>query len=475
MNVSPSNTPCSRCQELEQRIIELEAQLAEQKAQSAKMAETLKELAAALEEARRSGKRQAAPFRKKKKKNPKKPGRKGGDQHGKHAHRQALADEEIDEYYNVSLPPVCPHCGGCHIQEEGILPQYQTEIPRKPIRRRFDIHIGYCQDCGGRVQGRHELQTSDALGAAASQLGPDAHSALSILNKEMGLSHGKCAKVFSRLFGIKISRSTPVRSILRSADRCAPAYGQIRTIARASPWNVPDETGWRIAGENSWLHVTVSALVTCYAIAQSRGHEVLAAIIGKDYGGILIRDGFRSYNCFREAVHQLCLGHLLSRCERLLENATRGAVCFPRTVKAILKQALRLRDRYHKGEVSDLGLRVMRGRLTQKMRRLIEPIKHNEANEKFAAHLRNHLDELFTFLAIPGIDATNWRAEQAIRPAVVNRKVWGGNRTDRGGEAQMILMSVIVSSHQNGINSLDFISRALRSNEPILLFDSETR
>jgi transposase len=35
----------------------------------------------------------------------------------------------------------------------------------------------------------------------------------------------------------------------------------------------------------------------------------------------------------------------------------------------------------------------------------------------------------FWFLIDPTIAATNHRAEQAIRPAVVNRKVWGGNRT----------------------------------------------
>ena len=35
------------------------------------------------------------------------------------------------------------------------------------------------------------------------------------------------------------------------------------------------------------------------------------------------------------------------------------------------------------------------------------------------------------------------RGEQAIRPAVVNRKVWGGNRTWLGANAQSVLTSVI--------------------------------
>jgi hypothetical protein len=38
----------------------------------------------------------------------------------------------------------------------------------------------------------------------------------------------------------------------------------------------------------------------------------------------------------------------------------------------------------------------------------------------------------------PGIDATNHKAEQAIRPAVVNRKVWGGTVADNGLDAKQL-------------------------------------
>jgi transposase len=58
-------------------------------------------------------------------------------------------------------------------------------------------------------------------------------------------------------------------------------------------------------------------------------------------------------------------------------------------------------------------------------------------------------------------EATNWPAEQAIRPAVVNRKVWGGNRTQTGAEAQAILMSVWQTAKRQGLAALDFVSQAL--------------
>ncbi len=50
------------------------------------------------------------------------------------------------------------------------------------------------------------------------------------------------------------------------------------------------------------------------------------------------------------------------------------------------------------------------------------------AYRTFAKHLMNHFEEWFAFVYEPIIEPTNWQAEQAIRPAVVNRKIWGGNK-----------------------------------------------
>ena len=57
-------------------------------------------------------------------------------------------------------------------------------------------------------------------------------------------------------------------------------------------------------------------------------------------------------------------------------------------------------------------------------------------------HLRRERDAMFTFLYCPGLDATNYRAEQAIRPMVVTRKFWGGNRTEQGAHTQSVLVRV---------------------------------
>lgn len=152
-----------------------------------------------------------------------------------------------------------------------------------------------------------------------------------------------------------------------------------------------------------------------------------------------------------------------------MESGTGGALAFPRRVKELLLEGLTYRDRFERDEMTPHGLKVMAGRLTMQLADLVRPIKTHTANERFAKFLQKHLDELFTFLRHPGADATNWRGEQAIRPAVVNRKVWGGNRSQAGAKAQSVLMSVMRTCTQRLADPFAFLRRQLTSPTPLTL------
>jgi transposase len=146
-----------------------------------------------LEAALRAGKRQAAPFsRGQPEANPKRPGRKPGSRYGRYTCRPIPS--RVDEQIPVPLPKRCPACGG-RVQFARRQAQYQEEIVRRTVVRRFDIEIGDCQDCGRQVQGRHPFQTSDAVGVGSVQLGPEALTLAAILNKQMGLSLGHTGQV----------------------------------------------------------------------------------------------------------------------------------------------------------------------------------------------------------------------------------------------------------------------------------------
>ncbi len=312
------------------------------------------------------------------------------------------------------------------------------------------------------------MQTSDALGAAASQLGPDAQATVVELNKQAGLSHGKVSRVLESLFGISLTPGGSVHTVLRAARRCEPVYETICQSVARSAWVVPDETGWHVGGWGAWLHALVSAEATAYVIDPTRSGAVAERLIGADYAGVMIHDGWSPYDNFEQAHHQQCLGHLLRRCHEMLQSAAAGAVRFPRRIKELLLAALGLRDRHAAGQVSDHGLAVARGRLDNELADAIFPLKSNAANERLAQHLWNHRDQLLTFLHVPGLDATNWRAELAIRFGVFLRKVWGGNRTWVGARAQAVLMSVWRTCWQQGRSALDFLSQFLRGESVIL-------
>ncbi len=425
------------------------------------------QLNARIEKLEREGKRQAAPFRKKLKEQPKKPGRKKGEDYGKHQRR--AAPEHIDETYNVPLPDNCPQCQSKQLETTGTVVQYQTEIPRTVIHRQFNIDVGNCQGCGCHVQGRHALQTSDASGAAAVQLGPHIHAAMALANKELGLSHGKVRRLFQMLFEVNISRSSSCRSVLRTGRKLAIAAEEARQAVRGSPQVVADETGWRVAGKTAWLHAFVGLDATVYEVDPTRSIGPAERLLGRDWSESMVHDGWSVYNKFKAAKHQQCLAHLLRRCENLIERGRGAALVFPRKVKAILKAGLAFRDRYLADEMTTHGLKVMAGRLWSQMYKLVYPNKTNRANERFAAFLYKHLDSLFTFMRQPGVDATNFRGEQAIRPAVVNRKVWGGNRTWAGALAQGSLMTVIRTLAQRLLDSFTYLRDTLTSPQPVPL------
>lgn len=443
-------------------IAELQARNAQLQSHIVQLEARIAKLEVLLAAATRSSKRQAAPFSKgTPKADPKTPGRKAGDGYGTKARR--AVPPIIDEVHEAPVTAdACPECGGT-LQADGVVEQYQTEIPRRPIYRQFNIHVARCACCATRVQGRHPLQTSDAIGAAASQLGPDAQAAIVHLNKVGGLSQGKIATVFTELFGIRLTRGGACQAMLRAARRCQPAYDEIvRGISRA-PWLVPDETGWRVGGTPAWLHACVTPDAVAYLIDRRRGFDGSSKLIPRDYAGKMVHDGYKPYQRYHRALHQTCINHMLRRSREILEKATGGAVIFPRKVTAILKESLAVRDARDADKISLEQATARADTLRLQIRGLTERPKTNAENDRFGRHLYANQHNLFLFLKHPELDATNHKAEQAIRPAVVNRKVWGGNRTPTGAQAQSILMTALGTAKMRGVAVIGWMSGVLKN------------
>ena len=166
------------------------------------------------------------------------------------------------------------------------------------------------------------------------------------------------------------------------------------------------------------------------------------------------------------AGHQTCLAHLLRRVGELLADAKRGQAKTPHAIGRILQQALAVRDARDAGELDQAAVAAAAGRLGAAVDKLLAGRTCYPPNRRLLAHLGRERDALFTFLVVPGVQATNWRAEQAIRPAVVCRKQWGGNATWDGAACWQVLASVLRTATQQQRDPVAILVGLLRAPGP---------
>lgn len=346
--------------------------------------------------------------------------------------------------------------------ETGVATQYQEELPPvRPFVRAFRVHIGRCQRCGRRVQGRHPLQTSDALGAAAAQIGPRATATAAVLHTQIGVPVRRIATFYRQHFGLSITAGGVVHALHRAARQATPTYHALVATVQQSPVVVPDETGWRVGAHLQWLWVFATPDTTVYAIQPGRGFDEAAAILGPAFAGVLVRDGWAPYRQFDQAGHQTCFAHLLRRARELQTDYPRTRL--PGQIQQLLQQALRVRDRHTAGAISAHGVAVARGHLAGRLATVLDQRTTVPAVRRFVAHLDREWAALFSFLHEPTLDATTWRAEQALRPAIVTRKVCGGNRTWHGAHTQQVLATVLRTSTQRHLDPLSILSNLLHA------------
>lgn len=435
----------ARMEEMQRRIDRLEAEN-----------RTLK---GKVEELTRGGKRQAAPFsRGEPKEEPKKPGQKAG-----HEARHRAAPEKIDRVLKAALPEQC-ECGGGIVRDDE-KKQIQIDVPRPiPVTvTQFDVEIGHCAVCGRRHQGRHEEQTSDALGAAGVQIGPNTLGIAAELKHRHGMSYGALSGLIRSLTGgFTVARSTLARADQRMAERLKPTYE--RLILRLNKQEVVhvDETGWRVSGRSAWLWVFTSRDIVVYAIDPTRSHDVVERILTKDFAGVLKSDCFTAYDSadLEKIEKSKCLGHLIRRCSELRKDKRGRAVMLSRKVQMLLRYAIRLKDRRQR--MSNEFYSQARAWLEKQMDLLLCGRYTDEDNARLVRLLKKQRRWLFNFLDHDACDATNNAAERAIRPAVIIRKTNGCNRTPAGAHVHEVIASVLQSWSRQGVNFGVLLSAMMR-------------
>jgi transposase len=468
------NAACPHCRPLErenqrlhERIDRLEAELRRLHGRVARLKKDNQRLRSELDETRRQAHRQASPFRRRHlKKRCKKPGRPKG--HPAQS-RPTPTAEQIDRRVHVPCR-VCPDCSSELLELDQIV-QFQTDLPPiVPIITQFTIETGYCPCCRRRVQGRHPEQTSNATGAAGNTIGPVALTMAAELKHRLGVPYRKICDFFENYCNLEICPATLVRAEQRLAELAQPTYDLLIDALRRCDVVHADETGWRISAMSAWLWVFTNKDITIYTIRTgpgARGHEIPAEILGPDFDGYLIVDGFKAYDVLGYAKGQ-CNAHLLRRAKELKDTVEAKEQPLMQTLIALLQEAMGLAER--RQELTPAGY----ARRVQEMEQCFEAwqlklIRKHDLSpelERLLKHIMNHFDEWLLFLREPQLPATNNQAERMLRPAVISRKVGGCNKTLLGALVHSILASLMVTCQQQGHKFLDLARRLWQQDEP---------
>ena len=409
------------------------------------------------EELKRAGKRQAAPFaRRKWVEGPKRAGRKPGQ--GRFSHRATPTIKQITETKTAKLHG-CPECGG-KVREIHQHDQYVTDIPVIEVKTtHFITYSGYCRECQKRVRSRHPDQTSQATGAAGVLVGPRAKALAADLKHRLGVSYGKVSEVLQDAFGLQVSRSGWCQSDQKLSDTARPVYEELLEMIRQCSVVHADETGWRIGTLAAWLWVFTNRDVTVYAIRDNRSSDVVVDILGREFKGILASDCFLAYDDRRLSawLKQKCMSHLLKDLKEMKESKSGRALQFARQMTTVLQETLELKKQ--KSSLDPFTFYQRARDLEARLDVLIAPKRRlsDRDNVRFAKRLRKHRPHLLRFLYVNELDATNNLAERMIRPAVITRKTNGCNRSKPGAATHAILSSVLVTCRQHSIPILDYL------------------
>lgn len=423
-------------------------------------------LEARLEEAERRTVRGAAPFGRpenKRSTSPGRPGRKGGHEG---SYRVRPADEAVDQFIEVPLSQ-CPHCGAALSAQTDVAIE-QTIIDIPPIRpqvTRLTTHRNHCRCCGQNVASRHELQVSEASGAAGTHLGARALALVVGFNKGFGLTMRQSCTMMRELLGTTLSPGGLAQILARTAKRLAGDDAALLQTLKAEPVLHTDETSWFVGQAGFSLWVLTNRAGTCYRIVPSRNRAQAEALLG-DYQGVLVSDCLNIYDDLTPLQHK-CYAHHLKAIGKALEIAPSA---YLDELRLLLVAAMALKE-----QIADLpAVQVIRMRQALETRagvllnspRTGDPTRHDAhlatLEEKLRQRLFKQRDHLFTFLDHPAVEATNNLAERQLRPAVIARKLSCGNKTDAGAKAWQIITSQAATCAQTGIAFVDFLVPRLK-------------
>lgn len=446
---------------------DLIAVVCELQRQNEELQRQVEELSRQVDELRRRGGRSAAPFSKgQRKKNPKPPGRKPGE--GIFSRREG-PEAETDSVVTVGVPVEghsCPDCGGTLGKAETEIAS-NTDLPAqpRPVVQRYEIEVRQCQQCGRKVRGRHAELAPDQYGATAHRLGLRLKAAAHVLHYSFGVPVRKVPAVLEELTGVQVTQSALTQDALRQMQGCiGPAYRELRARVRQAPVVHTDDTGWRTGGDAAQLMVFDTDRETVYQIRRQHRNEEVREVIPSGYAGVMVSDRGKSYDAeeLSGVAQQKCLLHLIRNASEVVKGKRGSARQFGLRLRGLLQEAIQLWRKQKGGKA--LNYSTDAGKIDRDLtHHLRHRVLQDEDNQRLldGIGLQHDRGHVLRFLHQPGIEPTNNRAERALRPAVIARKVSHCSKNQRGAEAFAAFTSLAQTFKKQSRTSLTEAFRTL--------------
>jgi hypothetical protein len=393
---------------------------------------------------------------------------------GPFRYRTPPAPETITEP-RVDVPVcerACPRCGGTVVPDR-VDSAYVTELPAviRPRVTHYRVAVSRCTACGARVRGRHPAVAPDQHGATAHRLGPRLWAAAHQLHYGLGIPVRKVPAVLHALTGVVMTQGAITQDALRrAAGPVGAAYQQLRAQVSQAPAVHTDDTGWRVGGAPAWLMTFATDVATVYQIRPRHRNEEVREVVPADYAGVMVTDRGKSYDAVGLAgvKQQKCLAHIQRSLAAVVEAKRGKARWFGTRLQALLRDAVALWHDYHDGKARGFATRASRLHSAISHHLRDRPLSDRD-NQRLLDELGGHHDRghLLRFLSDPTIEPTNNRAERALRPAVIGRKVSQCSKTWDGAEAFATFSSVVRTLAKTQKDSLiDALMQVFRTPKP---------
>jgi transposase len=434
-----------RIEDLRGENQELREELTRVQAENDRLREEVKK----LEKLLRSKARSATPFSKgKRKAQPKRPGRKPGQ--GPFQRRDAPATTEAAPVEVPVTSMRCPCCGG-ELKWQRTDRVTTTDMPAQPQPevKVYDVAVCVCTGCGKSVRGEHPEVAADQYGATAHRVGPRAKSMAHALHYGHGVPVRRLPGILLETTGVTLTQSAITRDALKQASGAlGNAYQQARAGIRQAPVTYTDDTSWAVGGEPAQLMVFDTDQATVYQIRPQHRNQEVRELVPGDYPGTLVSDRGASYKAEELAGvdQQRCLSHLMRNVKEVVETKSGRARVFGEGVLNTLKQANQLWRDHRAGQVEGDAFRLQGQEIENQLNHQLRDRRLTDIdNQRLLNGIgwQNDRGQVLRFLHNPAIEPTNNRAERALRPAVIARKVSQCSKTQRGADAFAAFTTVI--------------------------------